>query len=201
MNQQEQAIHSSSRANRSAKRLLLDKRFQLKYTAMIVSVAALLSLVLGGFLFTKVRENSRMLDLEALGDSGFATQLESTDSELAWMIGLSLLCFMLVITLLSILITHRLAGPIYVMKRHLGTLAGGQIPQIRGLRKGDEFVQCHEVLVDAVSALEKQVIEDVDILSRTVQALSAVKEPQIIGIRAELEALLEHKKTLLKPPA
>ena len=197
MNQEEQAVPNSSRSNRSAKRLLLDKRFQLKYTAMIVSVAAILSFSLGGFLLSKVRENSRILDLESLGDSAFSAQLNSADNELVWIIILSLLSFMFVITLLSILITHRMAGPIYVMKRHLTTLARGELPQVRALRKGDEFIECHEALVAVVAGFEQRTEDEVGVLSRALEGLSSTDMSQITTIKAELQSLLDEKRSIL----
>src|SRR5262245_38755540 len=39
----------------------------------------------------------------------------------------------------SILMTHRVCGPMYVMKRYLLELAGGRLPSLRPLRKRDEF--------------------------------------------------------------
>ena len=197
MNQQKKAEAITSRANRSAKRLLLDKRFQLKYTAMIVSVAAVLSLSLGGFLLSKVRENSRILDLESLGDSGFSAQLNAADNELVWIIAMSLVCFMVVITLLSILITHRMAGPIYVMTRHLTTLARGKLPEVRALRKGDEFIECHDALVNVVSGLEKRTMTEVELLLRTIEGLSSEDMAHKAQLKAELQTLLEQKRAIL----
>ena len=128
-----------SRSNRSVKSLLLDRQFQLKYTSMIVGVASVLSLALGGFLVSKVKENSRILGLEGLGDAAFEAQLFSADNELVLVIAASLVVFLIILVGLSIVMTHRVVGPIYVMKKHLDALAAGRLPEIRALRKGDEF--------------------------------------------------------------
>ena len=138
-----------------------------------------------------------MLDLEALEDTGFASQLNTADNELVLIIGASLLSFMVVITLLSILITHRMAGPIYVMKRHLTTLSEGRLPTVRALRKGDEFVDCHEALLKVVSRIEQTTGEEVGVLARAIDGLSGSDTAQISDIKAELEHLLTEKKAIL----
>jgi len=196
MIQQADPNSGSLRTNRRFKHMLLDHRFQLKYTGMIVGVATVLSVFLGGFLFSKVNENSRILGLDDLEGLAFDAQLAHADNELFFIIGGSILAFLIVVSLLSILITHRMAGPIFVMKRHLTTLASGSLPNVRALRKGDEFTEFYAVLTDAVTAIETQVLADVDIVSRTIAALENQKDPQISRIREELERLLTAKKQM-----
>ena len=86
----------SGRSERKMRRLLLDRRFQLKYMAMILGVASLISAVLGTFLFMKVRENSRMLELENEANGLFQQQLAAADSSLMTVIVLSFVVFLLV---------------------------------------------------------------------------------------------------------
>ena len=186
-----------SRSNRSVKSLLLDRQFQLKYTSMIVGVAAVLSLALGGFLVSKVKENSRILGLEGLGDAAFEAQLFSADNELVLVIAASLVVFLIILVGLSIVMTHRVVGPIYVMKRHLDALAAGRLPQIRALRKGDEFVDCHQALVQAVHQLHRELEQDIDVLSAALEALPAPAEAQQSDLHERLRSLVSQKQSKL----
>ena len=183
-----------SRSNRSVKSLLLDRHFQLKYTSMIVGVAALLSLALGGFLVSKVNENSRILGLENLGDAAFEAHLFSADNELVMSIAISLALFLVLLIGLSIVMTHRVVGPIYVIKRHLDALAAGRLPQIRGLRKGDEFVDCHQSLVNAIDQLHNELERDIDVLSAALDVLETQGEEHESGLQKELKSLVTQKR-------
>ena len=188
-----------SRSNRSVKSLLLDRHFQLKYTSMIVGVAALLSLALGGFLVSKVNENSRILGLENLGDAAFEAHLFSADNELVISITISLALFLVLLVGLSIVMTHRVVGPIYVIKRHLDALAAGRLPQIRGLRKGDEFVDCHKSLVNAIDQLHNELERDIDVLSAALHVLETQGEEHESGLQNQLKSLVTQKKGKLSP--
>ncbi len=55
----------TGRKQRRMSNLLLDWRFQLKYTGMIVALSSIISAGLGFFLVRQMRENSRMLALES----------------------------------------------------------------------------------------------------------------------------------------
>ena len=195
-----QAMNPSSnpsRSNRSVKRFLLDRHFQLKYTSMIVGVAALLSIALGGFLVNKVKENSRILGLESLGDASFEAQLFSADNELVLSIVLSLGLFLVILVGLSIVMTHRVVGPIYVMKRHLDALAAGRLPQIRGLRKGDEFADCHQSLVNAVEQLHSELQQDIDLLSSVLDTLQSQDPEYERGLQDRLKSIVTQKRSKL----
>jgi methyl-accepting chemotaxis protein len=188
----------TGRHQRQWRHLLLDRRFQLKYTAMIVGLATVICAVLGSFLIRKIRENSRMLELEMAGDPVFLEQLQTADAALVASIAGSFLFFLLVLGLLSLFITHRMAGPIYVMGRHVRALAKGRLPVVRALRKGDEFVELHASLTTAVDALHLRTEQEIRILARAVEVLGGQDAPEAAGARRELEDLLEEKRRMLQ---
>src|SRR5262245_590423 len=118
------------RKQRRFRHLLLDRRFQLKYTAMIVGIASAVCGVLGVFLLDMIRENSRMLKLEAEFDEVLQAQLAESDAQvLAVLVGAFVL-FLIVLGFLSVFITHRMAGPIFVMGRYVRELGEGKLPKV-----------------------------------------------------------------------
>ncbi|HZJ53184.1 MAG TPA: signal protein [Myxococcaceae bacterium] len=73
-------------------------------------------------------------------------------TRIGWLVLFSVLAFALAVLLLGIVITHRIAGPVYRVRRLLSDLAEGrrEVPR-HGLRDGDEL---HE-LFDAAASLVK----------------------------------------------
>ena len=98
---------------------------------------------------------------------------------IGWLVLFSVLVFALAVLLLGIVITHRIAGPVYRVRRLLLDLGEGRrdVPR-HGLREGDELRE----LFDAAAALVKTLrAED----EATLEALSAalVAPGQSDGLR------------------
>jgi hypothetical protein len=90
---------------------------------------------------------------------------EST--RIGWLVLLSVVVFALAVLLLGIVITHRIAGPVYRVRRLLDDLGEGrrEVPR-HGLRDGDEL---RELFESASSLVKKLRAED----EATFEALSA----------------------------
>lgn len=178
-----------TRHDRRLRHLLLEPRFQLKYTAMIVGIAAVICAILGVFLIGKVRENSRMLAL----DETFAAELAGQDTQvIAALVG-GLLVYLVVLAILSIMVTHRMAGPIFVMRRYLRELAGGGLPRVRALRKGDEFSDLLDDFILTIDALEERTTRELAVLKRAREALETSDETRRDGALRELVTLIGEK--------
>lgn len=186
----EGAIHK-----RKMKNLLLNRRFQLKYTAMVVGVASLVSVVLGMFLVSTVRENSRMLQLDAEFDAALQSQLGESDARMILVLVLAFVIFNLVLAIGAVLITHRMVGPVFVVRRYVQEIGEGRLPRLRKLRPGDEFVDLVDSVAQAIRALEARTRSEVQVYERV---LSALPEGGTSGpARAELEAILSGKREVL----
>ncbi|MFO0725772.1 MAG: hypothetical protein U1E65_18455 [Myxococcota bacterium] len=188
----------AAKKNRRLRHLLLNRQFQLKYTAMILGVASAISMVLGWFLFQKLRENSRMLQLDPGFDEAFQAQLAASDTNIVLVLIGAFALFLVVLAVLSVVITHRMAGPIYVMRRYIGEIGAGALPRVRNLRKGDEFRDLFETLVETVGALEARAKEEIAVLEKLSGALAAARPPEGETLKAELDALLARKRRMLE---
>jgi len=105
----------------------------------------------------------------------------------------------------SMLLTHRICGPLYVMKRFLDQLAAGQLPATRPLRRGDEFQDLYASLLQATEAVAgkqfrttRHVSSAIDLL-REVQGRSAGADK--LTLQAIVEQLQKTQKTLEWSPA
>jgi nitrogen fixation/metabolism regulation signal transduction histidine kinase len=65
----------------------------------------------------------------------------------------------IIIFSLSISLTHRIAGPLYVMSKYLGDLRDGKDIRFRPLRKGDQFQDFYNEFCETVKNLQKQIGE------------------------------------------
>ena len=178
-----------TRHDRRIRHMLLEPRFQLKYTAMIVGIATVICAILGVFLVGKVRENSRMLAL----DEAFAGELAAQDAQVIGALLGGLLLFLVVLTILSIFVTHRMAGPIFVMRRYLRELAGGGLPRIRALRKGDEFSDLLDDFIMTIDALEERTTKELAVLRRARELFGSEDELRRGAVERELDQLIAEK--------
>jgi hypothetical protein len=183
---------------RKFRNLLLKRGFQLKYTGMVLGLSIVLSIALGSFLLLQVRENSRMLRLEAEFDPVFAEQIARSDATLTLTLVGALLLFNVVLAVVSVAVTHRMAGPIYVVERYLDALADGRLPQMRHLRRGDEFVDLWMALRRLVDAEERAAQRDVEILRSVIDVLDRDTRGQ--SSAHALRELLERRERMLSSP-
>ncbi|HSC87669.1 MAG TPA: HAMP domain-containing protein [Polyangiaceae bacterium] len=252
---------SGGRHQRRLRNLLLDRRFQLKYTGYLVAITLLLSVSLGSILFRtssevlsqseqnvaqgerivklgrEVVDESRKVSavvrmnivkdpvyqnnpdlLEAFNQDAAAQdqRLESQRGELEaqrrylniqaeslrgfqrgllWVLTGVLALLVVAIGVAGIVVTHRVAGPIYKMKRHLGDVAAGDLSVPRGLRKGDELVEffaafCH--MVESLRASRESQAGEVErLLVELDGKLSSEERASLEGLRASLRAGLD----------
>jgi len=175
----------------SRRRFLIDRRFQLRYTALLVLVGVLISSVLGFCVFCLLRENRDLLDL----DAAMMERVQRFDNlTLLYLIG-----FVVVMAVFlfcwGILITHRVAGPLLVIQRFLGELAAGRIPRSRPLRKRDELQKFYETFFNMVDALQKRHAEDLEILQFCLQELKDKHSATTVEMIGKLEALVKSKQS------
>lgn len=141
------------------KSLIVTPAFQWKYTAMIVGgvfvLSAIMSTALYGFLYEQARARTVYLVT--------TSQMETLAS-----IAIASLLFAVVpagaFGLWSLMLTHRICGPMTVMAGNLKTLAAGRFPKQRGLRKRDEFKAFYRLLGRTIEAMKARKEANLDIL-------------------------------------
>jgi len=109
--------------------------------------------------------------------------------------GLSLLCIM--IGLVGIYITHKVAGPVFKMKQLLKQVAQGKLnfPR-RGLRKGDElqhFFDAFLKMADDLKARQQNEVEMLEAGIASAKGAGASEESlaKIIAVHAEMKDSLK----------
>jgi methyl-accepting chemotaxis protein len=133
-------MDESSGAERRAffkRRYLVDRRFQFKYTFLILAISSAIYAFFGYQLYRGELARTEILKIQ---NSDVAALVSSQDTAvLAYLIGFFLLQAASLIVL-GILITHRIAGPVYRVQRYLEEAAkGGELKPLDGIRSRDEF--------------------------------------------------------------
>lgn len=135
------------------KRYIVDKRFQfrliLKFITIVI-VFGICSLSLLAYVFYEFGSWEAESPKQPALPLGLSDSLEPvapaqtyTVFELLWpVLSISLFLMMLFTFIYGIFLSHRMAGPVFRMKRMLGDMSGGNLSGPReNLRKKDEFVE------------------------------------------------------------
>jgi nitrogen fixation/metabolism regulation signal transduction histidine kinase len=115
-----------------------------------------------------------------------AEQLQKQRSQVAIALIGALALLVVVLWLAGIVVTHKIAGPLYKMKRQLRALESGSLEVPSPLRRGDELVSFFEAFNTTVRALRTRQQRDVDRLDSALRALEGVVEPEKLAILREL---------------
>ncbi|HMR74402.1 MAG TPA: HAMP domain-containing protein [Polyangiaceae bacterium] len=96
------------------------------------------------------------------------------------------------IGLAGIVVTHKVAGPIFKMKRQMGELGEGSFKVPYGLRKGDELVEFFEAYSDTVRKLRKREEDNLELLKAGIGSLpEGAEKDKFEQVQKEMERALQ----------
>ena len=151
---------------------VVDKRFQYKYTAILIAIVVIFSAVLGYLLLESYWEMNRIMNLAMEIPEIRRTFTEADQGLNVFHMAAAFVAIEgVLIGVLGLLITHRICGPLFVIEGHLLTLLRGNYPRMRPLRAGDEFVSTYETLKDVVESLKKRDEDEAKTLTRTITGM------------------------------
>jgi methyl-accepting chemotaxis protein len=205
---------------RQLRNFLLDKRFQLKYTGMVVLVTVVTAVAVttgvGYWLGKQAYEYSQGMSemLVMQGGAGMAVddelqQLfedearerdEQVKSQIIEGIVTMVLVISLVLTLAlgvtGIIVTHKVVGPAYKLKLLLGKIEEGNFNVRGGFRKGDELQDVGEAFKRMVLSLRERREEELAQLDEAIEA--AKKNDADEAVIAKLDALRDRLEATLR---
>jgi len=138
------------------KKKLINSGLQLKM------IAAFLFLSCISALFQVTLLNRSIMSLSSLMETDGDVLLSELPSLLVSNMVLTLGVLLPMMLLVGILITHRIAGPIYRFEQHLGAIARGEEPGDCVIREDDELHSLCEVINRAVEQLKSEHGEETD---------------------------------------
>jgi signal transduction histidine kinase len=185
---------------RKLSNFLLNKSLQLRYVVRVTAVSAVISGVLGYLIWHQEQEASShvvsALDAVFSGDAEMHDAMvgrTSTDDRnlVLRMAGVGL-GLMTVLFLYLVVMTHKVAGPLYKVSRYFDEMAAGRLGPVYALRKKDMLQDFYDKFRDMHESLREQHKLDIDAVNRFLAACEAagVREEGALG--RELSALREH---------
>jgi hypothetical protein len=146
---------------------LVDRKFQFKWTAIIVFLGVLIS---GAFSIFLVRQTLALNESLAIDRELMEEATKADSLALYYLIGFVLL-MALALFAWGIFMTHRVAGPIFIISRYLRQISEGEVPRPRPLRRGDDLQEFFETFSSMLTRLKAQAEEDSALLRKAAEAL------------------------------
>lgn len=204
--------HSMPKSGQGPKRrlrnYLLDARFQLKYTGMVVAVTIVVTGIVGYWLgsaaYDYSRESTQVLTTQAAGVSPelfeyLQQQSREKDAEVLRNIVIGITALVLILAfalgLTGIVVTHKVVGPAYKLKLLLGDVARGSLNVQGGLRKGDELQDVGDAFKEMVSSLRERREDELAQLEAAID--KGTKAGVDADLLADLSALRERLRATL----
>lgn len=113
------------------KRYLIKKGFQLRFMIIIILSMLLIALVTSWSIYSAV--------IETLYNQFYGENLALIKHAISYKLFIRSLLLIFAIAVISIFISHRMAGPVYKFEQTIKALAKGNEVKEIGLRKKDEF--------------------------------------------------------------
>lgn len=178
---------------RQLRNYLLDTRFQLKYTGMVVGVTLLVATVLGYLAYQQSRGQTEMMQIDAMTADNPETaafimqQAEDYDRNMLLAIAGGICALVISLGITGILVTHRVVGPAYKLKRLFQDVSGGHLRVYGKLRQGDEL---WDVFVEFEKMIEKLRQNQRDEIAQLQSIIDRAKDAtQTDTVVSELEGL------------
>jgi nitrogen fixation/metabolism regulation signal transduction histidine kinase len=96
----------------------------------------------------------------------------------------------------SILMTHRVCGPMFVMKRYLLEVAQGRLPSLRPLRKRDELKELYDAFDQAISTLRSNKQRELLQLNTALEAARQIQANGPAAMSNEVATIVERIESL-----
>jgi methyl-accepting chemotaxis protein len=203
MTSEAQQLSQSGRTHppRRIRNYLLQPKFQLKYTSMVVGVTMAVAAVLGFHAYTYSKGQTQLLTIERMERKGgaldeqFIADLDryarAEDRKVLYAVLSGIAVLALALGATGIVVTHRLVGPAYRLKNALREVSSGRLQIDGALRKHDELQDVFEALQQMVKNLREAREREVQALDEALASAQAAgaSDDALAGIRAVRERM------------
>jgi hypothetical protein len=191
----EGAAAAGGKSEAPRRRYLVDRGFQLKYALVMAAAGLAVAAVFGLWLHQAHAQATALL----APDPEARALVERSDRLLLAAFGAIALLLAAALGLLGVVITHRVAGPVFVMGHYLEVLAQGRFPRMRTLRRSDELKGFFSVFIDAVERMKVREARHAALLEEAVQRMraAAARNPELqTSVDALASAAAERRAAL-----
>ena len=194
--------HRTKSYKRHLSNYLLDKKLQLRYVVTVAVLSALISAALGYLIYRQghIASAEVLSTFEGLDqDEAWAEVRQQAARDLAQYddnlvlqivgVGLGLV---LVLSLYLVLMTHKVAGPLFKVSTYFEKMAAGRLGEVYPLRRGDMLIDFYSDFQGMHKALRARFKEDADVMSRFLAACAAADARRDGALAREVDALARH---------
>jgi methyl-accepting chemotaxis protein len=146
---------------------LVDRGFQLKYALVMAAAGLMVAAVFGLWLHQAHAQATALL----APDAETRALVERGDRLLLAAFGAIAVLLAAALGLLGVVITHRVAGPVFVMGHYLRVLADGRFPRMRTLRRSDELKEFFRTFIEAVDMMKLREARHTAVLEEAVRRM------------------------------
>lgn len=206
--------NNSGKHRRRFSNYLLNKSLQLRYIGFVTVVSVLLSTALGYMIYQQeTKASSELLrsvaefycgnvppdqceELKSIQD--VQGTLSETDSNLVLtMVGISV-GLILVLVLYLLVMTHKVAGPLYKVSVYFNKMADGTLGETHPIRKGDMLQDFYENFRQMHVEVRERFQKDNDLLNRFLDACEQAGVEREGGLGTSLDRVQEHHQSRQK---
>lgn len=190
---------------------VIAKSFQLRFALLLSGVGVVVTSVIGFVLYSILaRTQSLFIGTGMVLSPSVIEFLGEQRSLFIYSLLGTFLGVTLILMILGIFISHRLAGPIFALSRKMNDLAQGNFNSILSLRKADEFQDLKDKFNTLVHALQNQVKSELIKINSVIESLKKVSEKSSLSGDAadyfksafhELQSYYNYKKSLIEAPS
>jgi nitrogen fixation/metabolism regulation signal transduction histidine kinase len=150
----------------------------------------------------RLKQQQQALESQAAGLKKQSAALEQRQRTMFTTLLAALVLLVLGIGVAGIMVTHRVAGPIFKMKRQIRELGDGYLKLPGKLRKGDELVDFFETFEQTVKKLRARQEKEIEMLDTAVAVLhrklgdessrdSIIGLEELISLRRQMQSELD----------
>jgi hypothetical protein len=150
---------------------LLNKKLQLRYVAFVTVLSAIICGALGYLIYNQANQaSSRILDSAgelSEGDedskelyAAIDDRLKADDSGLIVKMSIIAVLLVVVLSLYLVVMTHKVAGPLYKVSNYFDKMAVGKLGEVWNLRKGDQLQDFYNAFKEMHDAVRKRAQEE-----------------------------------------
>jgi hypothetical protein len=187
--------HAASGPIHHRRRFLLDRGFQLKYALLMAAAGLAVAVVFGLWLHQAHQQAIALLS----PDAETVALIQRSDGLLLGSFAAISLLLAAALGLFGVVITHRVAGPVFVMGHYLTVLAQGRFPRMRTLRRSDELKAFFRVFIEAVEAMKAREARHAAVLEDALVRMRAasVRAPELVPAIELLTAAVRERRLAL----
>jgi signal transduction histidine kinase len=114
--------------------------------------------------------------------------LQASDINVVVMLIIFVAVMIVALTIWGIIITHRVAGPLFIISRQLVDIAEGRYPKMRPLRKKDELHSFYATMNRMVSSLKQNEEDEINVITSIIDKIESTASTETLDTLKKLRS-------------